>query len=548
MATSDEESEEDEAGNSHVLLASLQSRAQALLDELTAYRALLKAQDKQHNVEMRIYKRGVESEVKSLARITQRFGAGEGVVSPSEENDTESPHLHALRSSNLPFYEAVWTVAKSRHGITALGKRVYWDASDQREINAETNETRTNRHAADPRKTRQMSVLVDIIADNGLEWIKVSTMTEKRLLFEMAKEGWEAYGDSSDTSETDNSEDASETGKLELVRVAEYLRAASKRVRVSFRRPNIHFVLPNIREGVITDVDAFIADLRATGATVECGMSLQSPTVAGVLSNFDRLLPATASVSLTKNINLDCTILLALVSDISHFHRDRLAAVRDPDSGAFHTAILRQIESEESIALLPTEIYPLLVGRGLECTSHAAQRMREIVDCMGTASERRRADIVLGEGAHYGQPEPGLRQALRELSIHPLPEAVRFPIRVVEFDQAEMLSTTLSDDQHALSKGHMFPTSIASRLASTLRLSPINASVFLYGWVKNTVTLTSNRAVANAMFKTINDLLDEDEQAASGGIGEGENFIGPQIFICETARSLVGKAKGKAEE
>ena len=80
-------------------------------------------------------------------------------------------------------------------------------------------------------------MLVDIVADNGLEWIKVSTMGEKRLLFELAKEGWAGRHDSDDDdgpySDTEGSGEAgsgSSSGErpvLGIVRLAESLRAAS---------------------------------------------------------------------------------------------------------------------------------------------------------------------------------------------------------------------------------------------------------------------------------------------------------------------------------
>ena len=54
------------------LLSNLQSRARSLLDEFRAYQAHLKSYNKQHEVELRIFRRGVESEVKSLERITQK--------------------------------------------------------------------------------------------------------------------------------------------------------------------------------------------------------------------------------------------------------------------------------------------------------------------------------------------------------------------------------------------------------------------------------------------------------------------------------------------
>ncbi len=43
--------------------------------------------------------------------------------------------------------------------------------------------------------------MVDIVTQNGEEWIKISTVTETRLLFEKAKAGWE---DADSSSESDS--------------------------------------------------------------------------------------------------------------------------------------------------------------------------------------------------------------------------------------------------------------------------------------------------------------------------------------------------------
>jgi len=384
---------------------------------------------------------------------------------------------------------------------------------------------------------------VDIVAANGLEWTKVSTLTEKRLLFEIAKQGFESYSDFNDPSDTDGSEDDSDrdAGRLELVRMAEDLKAAAKSVRVQFQHPRVRFVLPKLSEGVLGDVDAFIADLRATGAEVQCGTAWQSPLRPDTSVDFDRLMPALDPVPMTDQINIDCTILLALISDISHLPKQQVTATGET-SPTYHKAIIRQIETEQSSPLLPTEIYPLLSNRSLECTSHAAQRMREIVQCMGALREQIRADIMLGEGVYQDQSSSDLQGALREHSVHQVPTDILLPIRVVDFDATELLSPAVKPFVDG-TRCNQFPRSVAARAASLMRLTPINLSVFVYGWRQQMVTLTSNRAVAAGLLRTINDLLDEDEDGAVSGTGHDEMFLGPRICICDVARSLIGKAK-----
>lgn len=541
------------------LLTSLQSRASALLSELRAYQTHLKLHQKQNEVEIKIFKRGVESEVKSLKKVGQAIrisdvSTQEG-VHPGEDGGIESPLLHALRSSNLPFYEAVWDVAKSSRYITALGKNIY--VASKYHISHEGKASSIT-HTSTLKEHRKKRVLVDIVAENGLEWTKVSTLTEKRLLFEMAKEGWETYADYSDGTGSDtNGRDAADqeerAGKLELVRVAEDLKVASQGVRIQFRHPRIRFVLPKIREGALDDVDAFLADLRATGATVQCGLTVEDTENKAHLSHassnmdFDLLVPAAAPVLLTNRVNVDCTILLALVSDISHQRRNQLCLASTGKSGTYHGAILRQIEAEESSPLLPKEVYPLLSGRNLECTFHAAQRMREIVQCMGTTSERIRADIVLGEDVYRSQSASALRQALTEQSIHDVPAGIQFPIKVVNFDADKLFASVGSQARPNDQRSKGFPFSIAARAKESFRLTPINSSVFIYGWVQDMVTLTSNRTVASGLLGTINKLLDEGEQDETQKSEDDKEFIGPSIYVCETARSLVGKAKSEKE-
>ncbi|KAL6244062.1 hypothetical protein RBB50_008931 [Rhinocladiella similis] len=525
------------------LLQCLNIRAEALLAEFKAFRAHLESQHKQHDVELRTFRRGVESEVKSLNKITTRISVSASTVNASESEGGESTQLHALRSSNLSFYEAVWEVAKASHAISALGKRFYVDRKPHHISEAHDD----SRDKWQPSKRKD--VLVDIVTENGLEWTKVSTINEKRLLFEMAKEGWESYGDFSNGSDTEDSEPPSsgKHSKLELVRLAEDLQAASKTVRVNFKHPRVRLVMPNIREGACPDIDAFLAAVRATGVSIQCGVLSKDIHQAREVLNFDRMTPALAPVPLTPAVNIDCTILLALISDISHLRRHDISPGCNPTSATFHKAIKRQIESEETHALLPKEVYPCLLNRSLHCTSHAAQRMREIVQCMGTVTEQLRADIILGERSFYDWSSAELQLALSEQSRHAVSENLRLPINIIDFNSADYLSITSCESPINV-RHNRFPSSTAARVASKLHLTDINTSVFMYGWTHEIVTITSNRVVANALLALINDLLDEGEQHPWGPSEDNENFIGPHIYVCETARSLVGKAKGKPEE
>lgn len=526
------------------LFTNIQSRAESLISEFRDYQALLKLHKKQQEVEIRAFKVGVESEVKVLNKISRVLAlSDEAVNNRSCDNDLqhgESPQLHALKSSNMPFYEAVWDIVKSCRRITALSKKMYFVRGD----------SSTPPHVVEKRGADGMvlgsdlekkGVLVDIVADNGLEWIKVSTLTEKRLLFEMAKQGWERYGgcDESDVDDDDDDDEVRDaghsSGKLELVQLAEDLRLASRQSRINFRHPQIRFVLPRIREGVLEDVDSFLADLRATGALVQCHGEIGKNLAEHGL-DLDKLMPSAETTPLTSTINIDCTILLALASDISHLSRHQLSSDPIGKSQTYHRAIMNQIGSEEATPILPGELYPILTGRSLQCTSHAAQRMREIVDCMGTASEKMRADILLGDGMYKDQPSWVLRRALGEQSMHGIPEDLQLPVKVITFDVEALLSSGSDLSVEAVAR---FPVDMAAHVRAKLDLTPINASVFLYGWACQYTTLTSNRTIATGLVKAINDMLDSQESE----MGHESDFIAPLVYTCETARSLIGKVK-----
>lgn len=442
----------------------------------------------------------------------------------SKADRTADRTIHTLRSSNLPFYIAVWTAAKHSTGLVAFHKRFYW------EVHRSSDRSR----AVGNGQSKRRSALVDIVTRNGEEWVKVSTVTDTRLLFERAKAGWEDAGSSSESEGVgeDASEGSGEEEGVGLVKLAEDLRKASLEVRVRYRHPRVRFVLPKIREGHIPEVDEIIAGIRRTGAIVQCQNDLESQTdnlsatpattdnatnpdpptsntpngdKAPLHATFSSLLPD-ASSTFTPTLNIDCTILLALVSDLSH-------GAISPEPW-FHRAIKRQIELEANEQLLPSSLWPAMGNRELVCTAEAATRMREIVDLIGTEAEKVRTRLLMGDEERTREE---LVSAFAEVSEYEVPKEWRLPIKVVEKEDADLEALP----------------AVAEKVAE--RLTAINRSVFLYGWASGRTTISSNRTVA----KLIESVVEENRTT--------EDDRGPDVWLCPTARSLVGKEKGRRD-
>ncbi|MCJ1393200.1 hypothetical protein MMC18_006072 [Xylographa bjoerkii] len=506
----------DEAGAQLPVISAdaLLTKCHELLNELERFQAFLVQEKKEHTVQLRQFRNSVISELKSLEKLAQ--------ADPTAERT-----IHTLRSSNLPFYSAVWTAAKSCRGLVLFNKRFYWDTPVGRPVNG------------GPKPRRKRSALVDVVAEDGEVWIKVSTITESRLLFEKAKAGWEELDSNSDTEgeqqdgrrvvadgadpvpagyEDHGSEDEDDD-RVELLKIAEDLQRAAQKVYIRYGHPRILFILPKIIEGHNPAVDSILAEICATGVTVQCahgplpsgtftnGTSVDHDTEASaaLTTTFSRLL-IDPLARLTPTLNIDCTILLALVSDLSH-------STLDP-SPTLHRAIRRQIDLEASERLLPSSLYPAMMGRDLICTSLAAKRMREIVEQIGTPSERLRTELLLGEGeTGTSKTLAELRAGFAETSEYAVPDDWRLPIRVEDgvYDLSEL-------------------PAVAARVEE--ELTEINRSVFFYGWTRGWTTVSSNRTVA----KLIEGVVESE--------GE-EGDVGPMVWLCATARSLVGKEKGR---
>ncbi|KAL9129511.1 MAG: hypothetical protein Q9217_002035 [Psora testacea] len=483
-----------------VLVEDLLIRCQKLLDELEAFRVFLvdakQRENGEHAVDIKHFHKPVATEMKSLQKLAT-----------TDQNAEKT--IHTLKSSNLPFYAAIWEAAKMSRALVAFHKRFYWDSRPTR----------------DSKRTEQKRcALVDIVAEDGEEWIKVSTVSEQRVLFELAKARWEV-ADSSDEDEDDGGSEESlknsdiaeddELGRMELVRTANGLRRASQAHRIRYEHPRIRFVLPKISDPPPADLVQLLDRVRSTGAIIDLSTSPTAPDSIEQLTTktFPHLLPS-SHPPLTSTLNVDCTILLALVSDLSY-------TANHPIQPCYNSAIRRQIELETYQHLLPSRLWPAMADKDLVCTEEAAKRMREIVDTIGMPKEKVRTELIM-EGRNQPcitrRTAQELRKELQGYSDYSVPESFRLPIRIVA-------SPTSSEISAAIQR-YKLPA-VAETVAE--ELSHINRSVFMYGWLHGFTTVSSNRTVA----KAIESLIEKS--------GQGKK--GPEIWLREPARSLLGKEK-----
>ena len=469
------------------LAEDLLGRSQSLLKELEEFREFVAVQrlEREHAVDIQKFQTSVATEHKSLQKL-------------ADADPTAEKTIHTLRSSNLPFHAAVWGAAKASKAVVAFSKRFYWD----------NRRTRDSKKAAEKR-----CVLVDIVARDGEEWIKVSTITGARLSLEIAKAKWEAAAFSSedevqDQENNNDTSDEDEIDRIELVKVADDLLRASQANRIHYRHPRIRFVLTKIPSTPPSELLPILERIRSTGAVIDLGD--QAPSDGLLEENvFPRLLPS-PHPPLTDTLNIDCTILLALVSDLSY-------TANHPILPSYNPAITRQIELETREHLLPTSLWPAMAGKNLVCTHEAAKRMKEIVDTIGMPNERARTELLLdSDPARSGGD---LRKEFANYSDYAIPPSLNLPIRIVRAEISQ------SDIKNAIQGAKLPP--VALQVAD--QLTDINRSVFMYGWMESMTTVSSNRTVA----KHIESLVEK----------MGQGAVGPEIWLREPARSLLGKEK-----
>ncbi|KAF2825636.1 hypothetical protein CC86DRAFT_370588 [Ophiobolus disseminans] len=459
-------------------------RCSTLSDEVETYVAAVVAKQKQTRVQHPVEYRNLRNDFKNELAFLKKIA----VVHMDEEKVR-----HFIVSSNLLYYEALWNAAKNTSGLQAFRKYFYWDKKGRN--------TTKGKGGASKGKT---NALVDIVANEGSQWLRVSTLSEKRLLFDLAKLGWMNDSDSDEDmpeARPSSEDDDDDEDQVDIVRSARELARAAKANPIGGRPPKVHVILTRIIAGKTKEIDSILNKIRATGAVVHCANDIPpAPSLELVLP---RLL-IDRSRALSDTLNIDCTILLALVSDISH----KPCPILDWYPGEVRAQI--QEEAEEN--LLPTHLYPAISSHAMVTTQEAAEQMDLIVQTLATDEEKIRAEVLLAQGDHAKKTPDDLVQAWKSFSDHPVPPGFKLPIRVVTSNIELLL--------------HKLPA-VATRLS--VELGALNRAIFLFGWAERLTTLSANRGRARQIETVINEV----------GLEEGED--GPHIWLCGESRSLIAK-------
>ncbi|EFQ88656.1 hypothetical protein CFE70_002837 [Pyrenophora teres f. teres 0-1] len=476
-------------------IQSLVKRGQSLHSEVETYVSAVLEKQKvgkvQHPVEYRYLHNDMRKE---LAFLTKLAGL----------NMDEEKARHYIVSSNLLYYEALWSAAKRSSGLQGFRKYFFW-ARHTVAAGKSTSKGLSLAKGSQAKSKAKTAALVDIVAEEGMEWIRVSTVSEKRLLFDLAKLGWM---NDSDTDEDDDiptlepeDDDEDDEDQVDVVRNARALARAARANPIRGRRPKVRFVLTRIEAGKIPAIDIIINKIRATGATVQCGGDI--PPALPVHEVLPQLL-IDRSRALSDTLNIDCTILLALISDISH----KPCPILDWYPGE----VRAQINEEAEEHLLPTHLYPAIGAHPMVCTREAADQMNLIVETLATDTEKLRANLLLGQGECGSKTREELVAEWTSISDHPPPPGFVLPIKV-ESVNLDTITDGLPE--------------VAKEIAN--QLGPLNKSIFLHGWSRTLTTLSANRG----RIRQIETLINEH------GLKDGE--AGPHIWLCGESRSLIAK-------
>ncbi|KAI0516749.1 hypothetical protein F5B22DRAFT_646487 [Xylaria bambusicola] len=430
------------------------------------------------------------------------------------ENDinSEDPFsAHRISSSNLPYLHAVWSTAKSSKNIVKLRHPVF-SGPFKRRILAPGIRIKDilSQGGSEPKRNQNgRSTRIDVICDGGLLWYKVSTITNRRLLFDMAKESIYC-GDSDDSdSSSDTSQDFSD---VPLVKMARTLKTIAQGHQIRNTTPTICLVLPRIQEGEYVEVDKIVKFCRDMDVNVSCGDKL--PVSLPLSDDLLHEMVPSPKRNITSELNIDTSVLVALTSDISH--------LRVTPQSWFGQSQKDHIDLEAHDPLTP-QLCSLLGNHQLVCTKEAAASLARIVHTMGTVTENARAHLLLTPDDTKTREQR--LEEFRALSIHAssMPSCLQLPIRVLDSD------TNLDQDVYQIQSDALIQEKLNS-------LAQPGRSVFSSGWAKGLTTITCNVLAVKQLEKNLEELPSLD-------ISQW-----PSIWAFSSSRPLVGVRKGSSEQ
>lgn len=488
----------------------LLGRAKELMSEITAFADHFTGMADTSNAD------GAHVAAGALNYFRQQLKSETQGLQGMVEKHTSSPDT-SLRtyctSSNLPFFEALWGCAKRSRDIVGLRRWVCGGQYEGRNLLAPGIHVVYSPGDSIPSKFT--TTLVDIMADGGHTWFKVVATTSKRLLWDMTKLGW-AIGAEDSEDELDEAAMDDEFEDIPLFKAAKGLATSAEAHRIQNRKPDVQLLLPRIASGESKDVDLVLAAIRRLGINVLCSNQLPPEPSIPLTSELLHQMAPNPLAQFSSVVNVDTSVLIALISDFSHG-----AVARQPWFSAMQIGHLAN-EAKRNIA--PTWLYPALGDRELVCTPGAAATCRDIVTTLGTPTELERLRLLLPDEGDAGSASSSLtpEQRLAELariSDHAVPPGLQLPVHVISEDECAAATALLP----------------AQAWAGLEDITEPTKSVFAYGWGSGRTTLTSNGVGINSLTRNLEDQ------------GDGYTGTWPSMWLCPFSRALVGVPKHMRE-
>ncbi|KAI9280012.1 hypothetical protein BY458DRAFT_430988 [Sporodiniella umbellata] len=254
---------------------------------------------------------------------------------------------------------------------------------------------------------KRRSIKVDIVADNGLTWIKVIARNAKAFRHEVM--GLEQTWDESDDSEEEDLPTAENSFEhLSIFKKAQEYLTTAKANQVHFCTPQVVFAFMRIPANQDASVEKIMDRLKEMGIVVY----LQTPDSS--LSSVCQ--PRMRYENLTsEKVLLDVSSVFALTSELSHF----------PCEPEKISALPIQVQAEREAAFpCLAQMKTLVKGKQLCMIQSAFERLQEIVKVVGGPREKARFEYLfrgpLGLDVTY---DPKLWTLLPSLQVEVIPDA-----------------------------------------------------------------------------------------------------------------------------
>lgn len=391
-----------------------------------------------------------------------------------------------FRSSNVSAVERQWEIIKRcRHAVA-----IHQQLPKMRSVeNNGQDESRGSKPEPRAKAVKDASLLyVHAIVEGGAEWLKIISKGEKKLLIEMAEGGWDW---DVDEDEDEDEEDDALYEDIETLRTAKELVQTARQNWHNYHHPRIRIILTRVRPGESKEIDRLIGKLRRVGGehitvNVHCADSawVTNQPPIDLDTAISNLLPQ--DDDLTRTLVLDSSVLIALVSDVSHLTMEK-QVWHDGD-------VQSQIDDERNgINFFPSVAYPFLRRKKLVCTKQAAEQFHKIARTMGSPTELDRVKLLLG-----GSPRD-----FQKYSVHMVPDDLFLPVQVLAEEDTTGLCV------HDLIRDGVLPP-VASEVQRCLAGIAGNLATHLYGWIAGLTVVTSNRALSRKIVRIVEASLDRD--------------------------------------